>query len=214
MIRVITIVEGETEKQFIKKILAPYLSPKNVFITARLIGKPGHKGGVGNWPRAKKEICALLKQDQNVFCTTMFDLYGMPLNWPARKGSKDQMTIENAINKEIRTEMGTAFYSNRFFSYIQKFEFEALLFSSPKILADSIQSKEHYDAFLKINEQFQTPEDINDNPETAPSKRIIQYYPAYQKVFHGIIAAKRIGIETMRKKCHHFNSWIERLESY
>jgi len=44
MNRVITIVEGETEKQFIKKILAPYLGQKNVFITARLLGKPGHKG--------------------------------------------------------------------------------------------------------------------------------------------------------------------------
>jgi len=212
MNRIITIVEGETEKQFIKKILAPYLGQKNVFITARLIGKPGHKGGIGNWPRAKKEICALLKQDYNIICTTMFDFYGMPLNWPARKGATSQISVENAINKEILTEMGTAFKSNRFFSYIQKFEFEALLFSNPGILADTIQSKDLYDPLRKIVEQYNTPEDINDNPETAPSKRIIHYYPAYQKVFHGIIAAKRIGIETMRQKCHHFNNWIKRLE--
>lgn len=71
MNRVITIVEGETEQQFVKKILAPYLAQTNVFVTARLIGKPGHKGGIGNWPCAKKEICALLKQDQNIICTTM-----------------------------------------------------------------------------------------------------------------------------------------------
>jgi trehalose-6-phosphate synthase len=58
------------------------------------------------------------------------------------------------------------------------------------------------------------PEDINDNPETAPSKRIIHYFPVYQKVFQGIIAAKRIGIELMRKECSHFNSWLEHLESY
>jgi len=216
--RIIAIVEGQTEKQFVKKILAPHLGQKNIFMSARLIGKPGHKGGIGNWQRAKNEICALLNQDSQIFCTTMFDYYGMPLNWPGRNESKNKSfhspkVVELAINKEIMNEMSHSFHAHRFFSYIQMFEFEALLFSDPQLLANTLQAKQLNDAFQKILSQYKSPEHINDHPDNAPSHRIIKYYPGYQKIFHGIIAAKRIGIEVMRKKCHHFNEWLEQIET-
>ena len=49
--------------------------------------------------------------------------------------------------------------------------------------------------------------------ETAPSKRILKIYPKYQKVTDGIIISKKIVIEKMRQKCHHFNDWIIFMEN-
>jgi hypothetical protein len=64
-----------------------------------------------------------------------------------------------------------------------------------------------------VRASFNTPEDINDNPQTAPSKRIRKIYPSFQKPTDGVIIAKNIGINAIRKECSHFNKWLTRLES-
>ncbi|MCP4106486.1 MAG: DUF4276 family protein [Desulfobacteraceae bacterium] len=46
MNRVLVLVEGQTEKKFIKEVMSPSLAARNIFLTARLTGKPGHKGGI------------------------------------------------------------------------------------------------------------------------------------------------------------------------
>ncbi len=44
-IEVMVIVEGKTEEIFINSIVQPYLAPRNIFIRATQITKPGQKGG-------------------------------------------------------------------------------------------------------------------------------------------------------------------------
>ncbi|MEH1786283.1 DUF4276 family protein [Nostoc sp.] len=60
-----------------------------------------------------------------------------------------------------------------------------------------------------------TPELINDGQQTAPSKRIIARFPDYgrAKSAFGPQLAERIGIEVIRSRCPHFNTWLSRLES-
>jgi hypothetical protein len=82
MVRVLAVVEGPTERDFCRTLLAPHLGGRNVDFSARVIGKPGHKGGVPNWERAKKEITELLRTAPAL--TTMFDLYALPMSWPGR----------------------------------------------------------------------------------------------------------------------------------
>jgi hypothetical protein len=67
--------------------------------------------------------------------------------------------------------------------------------------------------FRKIREQFATPEEINDAPDTAPSKRIESLVPGYQKPFLGLLAAIEVGLDRIRAECPHFNGWLEHLES-
>jgi hypothetical protein len=59
-----------------------------------------------------------------------------------------------------------------------------------------------------------TPEEINERPEFAPSKRIIDLFPAYKKTLHGPTTAARIGLETIRNECPHFNEWMNKLEAF
>lgn len=219
MSRVLVLVEGQTEKKFVKEVMAPELAYKNVFITARISGKPGHKGGVRSYKRFLTEIIALLRQNNLVYCTMMFDYYGLPSSWPLKAGYSDltfdqvAKSMETTIHTDVINRMGPDFDNKHFIPYIQMHEFEALLFSSPEILADTMQAPELSSQLHHIVEQFQAPEAIDDNPHTAPSKRLLALCGGYQKVLHGNIAAQRIGFANIRAQCAHFNEWVLKLET-
>lgn len=95
-------------------------------------------------------------------------------------------------------------------------EYEAYLFCDPtcfECLYDNCSDKV---ATLKaIADSYETPELINDGLDTAPSKRIIAQFPAYEKakVVDGVQLAELIELETIRNRCPHFNAWLSKLES-
>ena len=219
MSRVIVVVEGQTEQSFVRQVLAPYLALKGVFVDARLVGKPGRKGGVGAYSRARRDILTILRQETAVFCTTMFDYYGMPHNWPQRRASltvsfqSKAVLIEMALLEDVVQSMGNRFHSARFIPYIQMHEFEALLFSEPEILSQMMQQPQKAVQLREINAQFESPEMINDNVETAPSKRLKRLFPSYNKVLYGTLVSQRIGLPIVRQKCPHFSDWLAKLEA-
>jgi hypothetical protein len=219
MSRVIAVVEGQTEQGFVREVLAPFLGDKNVDITARLVGKPGHKGGDCRYERAKRDVLALLKQEADTVVTTMFDFYALPDSWPGRREARTTLTaqkaavVETAVKDDISHELGTSFDQSRFHPYIQMHEFEALLFSQPATICAVLRSPQSEKELQSIRASFSNPEEINDNSETAPSKRLLKLFADYQKRLHGSIAAKRIGVDAMRKECPHFARWVEILES-
>jgi hypothetical protein len=219
MNRVVAIVEGYAEQAFARDVLVPWLVARGVSFSARLVGKPGHKGGVGEYRRAQRDILAMLRQESATVVTTMFDFYGMPESWPGRKKArkarhaKKAATVEQAILDDVADQMGPKFNRKRFLPYIQMHEFEALLFSRPEMIGEVLSDATIADDLTAIRDEFGTPEEIDDDPRTAPSKRIEHLCPAYQKVLHGVIAAKRIGVEVIRHECPHFDEWLSALES-
>ncbi len=68
--------------------------------------------------------------------------------------------------------------------------------------------------FQAIRDQFATPEEINVSPQTAPSKRIINLLPSYEKPLMGTLAVLEIGLDAIRQDCPLFRRWIERLEQW
>lgn len=219
MSRVVAVVEGQTEQDFVRNVLAPWLATRGVYLTARLVGKPGHKGGVGEYQRAKTDILVVLKTDAKVFATTMFDFYGMPNSWPAREDAakashaEKAQLVENAVRQDISRDMGPAFQTSRFLPYIQMYEFESLLFSKPSAVCEVLRSPKQLTQVEQIRASFANPEEINDGPQTAPSKRLLRVFSDYRKRLHGLISANRIGLQEMRSECPHFNEWVERLEA-
>ena len=91
-------------------------------------------------------------------------------------------------------------------------EFEALLFAGPEKFAAWIDDQWPVESLNKIVSAHKTPEHINDSPNTAPSKRIAELMPQYQKTLHGPLIAADIGLNVMRQACPHFNGWLLRLE--
>ena len=149
----------------------------------------------------------------------MVDFYGLPCSWPgrteARKGRKTvserAIGVEQAVLKDVSQAL-TNFNPKQFVPYVVMHEFEGLLFSDPDRFAQGIERPDLSCELQSIRDGFQTPEDIDDSPETAPSKRIERLYERYQKPLDGVLAVQAIGLETIRRECLQFDRWIERLE--
>ena len=108
--------------------------------------------------------------------------------------------------------MGPRFDRRRFVPYVAMHEFEALLFSDCEGFARSVGRPSLAPSLQTIRDSCASPEDIDDSPHTAPSKRIQTIMPKYQKPHHGKLAAKEIGLPAMRAACPQFRRWLERLE--
>ncbi|MGD0094173.1 MAG: DUF4276 family protein [Planctomycetota bacterium] len=220
MSRVVVIVEGQTEVEFVSSVLVPELSRREVYLFPRLIGKPGHKGGIRPYQSAKADILACLKCEREAFCTTMFDFYGMPENWPGRPEAKGKPAmsippiVEAAMRNDIALALGDSYDPRRFIPYIQMYEFEALLFSDIEKLGYCYPGQaEAIGRLAEVAAKFPTPEMINDDPETAPSKRIVKEIARYQKIVAGSMTALEITLAKLREKCKHFDSWVSQLEN-
>lgn len=110
--------------------------------------------------------------------------------------------------------MKRSFDHTRVFPYVQKYEFEGLLFSNVEAFEGvSGATTDGLAQLRNVRSGFPTPEDINDNQETAPSKRITKALPQYNKRIHGSRVASDIGLETIRAECPRFHLWMTRLEA-
>ncbi|KAF1083681.1 MAG: hypothetical protein GQF41_0459 [Candidatus Rifleibacterium amylolyticum] len=189
------------------------------FAAPTVLAKPGQKGGDVKFARAVKDIGNYLKQ-ADVYVTTFVDYYGLNKDWPgmaAAKSKKEPAQIADALNEATKTaimqEYGELNAAKRFIPYVAVHEYEALLFSSPDILAKELKVRES--DILKIINECGEPEKINDSVQTAPSKRIISLCKKYEnmKTITGVAVAKAIGIEKMREKCPIFSRWLTSLEN-
>lgn len=100
----------------------------------------------------------------------------------------------------------------RFYPYLQLHEFEAMIFVSPRDAALTLMEERKEREMSKIKKSFHSPEEIDENPDTLPSRRLEKIFPAYKKTLHGPLILEKIGLEKIRQECSHFNRWITRLE--
>ncbi len=219
------IVEGQTEQTFVRDILAPEMATKGIYLYPTLIGRVGHKGGNINFDRAQRHIGNFLKQRSNTYVSTMFDYFRIDTNWPGQsKVNQENVngiilcanTKAEILESNTMISITKLFPSHdvkaRFIPYIEMHEFEALLFSDARILAQNIGVTE-----IIINDILADydgkPEEINDSPDNAPSKRLGNLFPSYRKVAMGKTIASSIGLKKIREKCPHFNNWLISLEN-
>ena len=91
-------------------------------------------------------------------------------------------------------------------------EFEGILFSKPDSFA-LIADADVVAGIQTIRDSYQTPEHINNSPETAPSKRLESLIPNYAKVKNGTLLSKDMGIDIIMGQCPHFREWIQKIVS-
>jgi hypothetical protein len=222
MTRLLVHVEGETEEGFVNEILRPHLVVCGYdTVSARLLGNVRlreNRGGIKSWEAVRGDIARHLKGDGGATATTMVDYYGLPNGWPGRALARSAPApdkpkiIEKAIHSDLSSLMGPSFDAARFIPYVSMHEFEGLLFSDCSAFAKAIGQAGLETVFQGIRDQFETPEDINDSPQSAPSKRVCALMPNYQKPLHGALAAIEIGLDVMCKQCPHFRCWLKQLE--
>ena len=226
MTRLLVHVEGQTEERFVNEVLETNLRIHGFSeVSARIMGNTrqrSQRGGVRAWVAVRKDITNHLKHDRACIVTTMVDYYGMPHTgssaWPGRAQAinlafpKNAESIENALATDVCEQMGTDFNPDRFVPYVIMHEFEAMLFSDCERFAEGIGEPRLAPKFRAIRNNFATPEEIDDSPQTAPSKRVQSLVPGYEKPLWGTMASLEIGLEAIRSECPHFHGWLDRLE--
>lgn len=154
----------------------------------------------------------------------MVDYYALPQTgdraWPGREAAgrlpyvQKAAKVEEAISEDICREMGSTFNLERLIPFVIMHEFEGLLFSDCGRFSRAIGRPELSAELQSIRDQFPSPEEINDSPITAPSKRVEALIQGYEKPLLGTLAILEIGLDTIRAECPHFNEWLARLEAW
>ncbi|MCB1020689.1 MAG: DUF4276 family protein [Bryobacterales bacterium] len=196
MSRLLIHVEGHTEENFVNQLLMGYL--------------------------VRREILRHLKEDPSCIATTMVDFYGLPQSgedaWPGRSDAAGNQGAEvkceiviQAMHRDMVREGGRGFDQRRFVPFVTMHEYEGLLFSDCAAFSRGIGQREIEAQLFEIRSAFSSPEEINDDPSTAPSKRVSRLVRSYQKTLHGPLAAGEIGLDAIREECPSFRRWLDRL---
>jgi uncharacterized protein DUF4276 len=221
MARLLIHVEGHTEKEFVDQILRDHLVAKGYHsVSARFVGNARQRGGIRNWPAARKGILNHLREDPGCIVATMVDYYALPQRetdgWPGRARAATRQNASDkgrCVQEAMKADLAGEFTGpSRFVPFILMHEFEGLLFSDCERLSEAIGNPDLEAAFRRIRDQFPTPEDIDDAPRTAPSKRILDLAPRYQKPLLGVRALQATGLAAVRAACPHFDAWLRALE--
>ncbi len=217
------LVEGTTEEKFVKEILKPHLNSKGIYPKHRLVTTDKSQnigGGSANYAKIKNEINRLWKEknSQPVILTTMFDLYKLPNCFPNFDQASKLLDPYLKV-KSLEDSFASDIDDSRFIPYIQLHEFEALIFTDLEELykdfPDNDQYKKGIDRLLVECRRYSSPELINQDITTAPSKRLEKVIPKYKKLKTSLApqVVQKIGLAKIREKCPHFHQWITQLES-
>lgn len=222
MIRLFVIVEGDTEQEFVKQCLAPHLDSAGVWttpieVTTKIDRKTGQKlaKGGGRWKHWRKDICTLLRSTAaDLRVSSLFDLYGLPEDFPGLAAC----TVERDTARRasmLESAMGADIHDLRFIPYIQRHEFEALVLSGLEHLREQLVDPDARAGVDALQQELGSiaPEDVNDGPETAPSKRLLARVPGYGKKLHGPFVTSRAGIDRLKQRCPRFAAWVTSLEA-
>jgi hypothetical protein len=208
--RLVFIVEGDTEIVLVDKLIVPYLYKKNLtnpmYAQTIVSNRKQHKkGGVVSYAKFRNEVERTLAQG-NVIVTTLIDFFRLPTDFPNYSTNSSKIhEIEQGISADFN-------HTPNLLPYIQRHELEALMFASRAGFELVIDAKEQHklNQIDDILKNYPNPEDINNQPETAPSKRLEKIF-GYEKIADGELIFEMIGVETMLQKCPRFAAWITKI---
>lgn len=123
---------------------------------------------------------------------------------PAGTGYTRVDHVEQALIAEVS--------DRRFLPHLVLHETEAWVFAA----ADQLEAfRSESGLATKLKHDSATaggPELVNDNPKTAPSKRLAAYCPGYMKTIEGPLAIAELGIELLRPQCPHLDQWLDKID--
>lgn len=216
MVRLAISVEGQSEEEFVKRLVAPHLSRHGIFAvpiilkTGRTPSGTKAKGGAVNLDRVVHEARILL--GSFAYVTTLYDLYGF--------GGREMGTSAAAIEARLAEALEAP---RNFLPYVQEYELEALLLSDPSLVESYFRAegKGMAEAIRQVIAAAGGAEKVNDGPDTAPSKRLGAWCQTYSnerydggtKRRHSVALAELVTLARMRGECPRFANWIARLET-
>lgn len=222
--RLIVAVEGQTEDNFVRRILQPHLWGFGIAVSSTIVGKAkaAAKGNSGKGARGggcyadwERDIRNCLKDNPSpdFRLTTLFDLYGLPDDFPGRDRIASDRSQADRCNR-LELAMASRIDDWRFTPYLQLHEFEALVMACLPDLEALYDAPDQLAGLIRLQDDVSSlqPEEINDSKDTAPSKRLERLIPGYSKTQHGPDVIERAGLAHVRDRCPRFNAWLRCLE--
>jgi hypothetical protein len=210
------VTEGQTEEAFLKHVVAPHLAARSVWLLPMCVLRGGGaRGGGRSWQPWARHLRNLIAEHRGraVRFSTFFDLFGAPDDTPGwtPPGQARGPGRADAIIQAV----AAAHDDDRLLPFVQVHEFEALLFSDLGATEAFTSDQLDAAAFARLRRDVAglAPEEVNDGPETAPSKRLLKFVPGYRKVAFGPLIAAAIGLPRLREACPRFGAWVSWLES-
>lgn len=218
MTRLLILVEGQSEEIFVKQTLAPYLAQYGVYLqapiilwTKRLSAGGGQRGGASHWEQIRKNIKPLLS-DADAWVTTLLDFYGLPADVPGQQTALAQTDRRQAVF-DLQQELAKQFQHPRFIPFLALHEFEAWLFAAPQVVAEHFGKSSVAQTLEQVVAEAGEPELINHGKATHPKARLNALNVGYKETADGAILMQKIGIETIRRACPHFDNWLQKLQN-
>ncbi len=206
--RLVFLVEGDSELSFVENMVIPYLYGRvpncDWSMNAQKITtnrKRNKKGGNISYQYFENEIKRLMVSD--VWITTMLDFFRLPNDFPG-------FTADGKHVDNIEKSLYDAIEYRRFIPYIQKYEFETVLFSSIAGFKFLLDDDKQLSQIQKIFDKYSNPEDINGGSQTAPSKRLEAIFP-YRKTTDSELILSEMTMEIIIDKCPRFATWIKKI---
>lgn len=211
------LVEGQSEEIVVRNVLEPYLRGRgwvvawSIVVTKRSASGSNHRGGVSSWAKIEREVRLLLQDTDLDALTTMFDFYAFPEDAPGTPLLPEAGPYQRVehLEKAIAGQIG----DRRFVPHLILHELETWVFAAAEQLGWLLPDP-------GLTERLKTdvldaggPEQVNDHPSTAPSKRLASYCQAYSKVNDGPLAIADLGIEPLRAQCPHLDEWLTTLDA-
>lgn len=221
MTNLIVVVEGDTEAEFVKRVLAPHLAGVGLIVHAIRVytsfdrkKNQFNKGGGRSWSSWASTLGRLQRQFKHHTdrFTTLIDLYAIPTDTP---GFQPQAPDTRQHAQQIEAAIGASNADPRLIPYVQRHEIEALVLAALDELNSVLLRADQRAglAALRLSLGGMAPEDVNDGPTTAPSKRLVGHIPSYRKASHGPEAMEAAGLAKLRAQCPRFHQWVAALEA-
>lgn len=221
MTHVVIVGEGQTEETFTGYVLKPHLDGHGITVEPRLVdSSQSGRGGALSRGRVLRFLRNTLRESRTTYVSTFFDLYALAPDFPGVAAARTRngpvqksRAIEDALAAEAIAMSGCR--AERFVPHIQPYEFEALLFSDTSAFGTVEPRWRRFEDDLRdAREAAETPEHINEGPNTHPSARLaVLRDPRYRKRLHGSRVAASIGLARIRAECLHFDAWLTRIET-
>ncbi|MFD7869080.1 DUF4276 family protein [Microbacterium sp. NPDC059771] len=189
--RVALLVEGQTEEAFVARVLQPYIGFETATLTpivvhtSRTANGTTFRGG-GYWKHYDKQLRMLLSQPHWDRVTTLIDFYGYPADAPpcSCPAAHNQPSCVASREANIAASLP---YDSRFLPFVALHEFETLVIAAGATMSDVLGDVDAPSRFAALlDEHDGDAEQINNGPQTAPSKRVLEVLPDYRKVRDGV----------------------------
>ncbi|ANN21414.1 hypothetical protein SD37_41475 [Amycolatopsis orientalis] len=211
------LVEGQTEEIVVDSVLEPYLQDrgwtitKSIVTTKRPAVGPASRGGVSSWARLENEIRLLLRNSDIHTLTILFDYYGFPADSPGMRNRPSSSAYDRV--EHVEKSLVSAISDTRFVPHLVLHELETWVFAAAEQLGWLFSGTGLAERLQKDVDGAGGPELVNDGLDTAPSKRLARYCDGYSKTNDGPLAIADLGIDALRSRCPHMDSWLSRLDA-